>query len=251
MLTYVEDAKIISSFRNKSKPYGKIQNRLSHGFIFRIKGDAKYVIDGKTVFVDEGKMIFLPQGSSYEYTILSDDSLYTSINFHASLECPEIKIYSVEHFHSINFIHQSFSEFFKFGCASDKYKCMSVFYDLLSFISDFEQLNDSESRTYALISPAVEYLKKNIYESSFKISKLHRMCGISDTYFRRIFTLRYDMSPKDYVMAQRLSLARTILEERDYNTIREVAMAVGYDDPLYFSKAFKKYYGFSPSAIIT
>ena len=41
----------------------------------------------------------------------------------------------------------------------------------------------------------------------------------------------------------------SILESGDYDSIAEVSELVGYSDPLYFSKAFKKIYGFSPSNI--
>ena len=75
------------------------------------------------------------------------------------------------------------------------------------------------------------------------------MYGISDTYFRRIFTARYNISPKEYVLRERISHAKTIIENGEYETIGAVAESVGYNDPLYFSKAFKQYYGISPSSI--
>ena len=124
---------------------------------------------------------------------------------------------------------------------------MSVFYDLLSYLSLQEQMSESERSGYKLIEPAIEYLKANIFNTDFKIKKLHRLCGISDTYFRRIFEQQFEMGPKEYVLSERLSHAKTIIEDGDYTNIKEVARLVGYEDPLYFSKAFKKYYGFAPS----
>ena len=56
------------------------------------------------------------------------------------------------------------------------------------------------------------------------------------------------MSPKEYVVTQRISHARFIIESGDFDSIAEVAELVGYNDPLYFSKAFKKIYGFSPTS---
>ena len=57
------------------------------------------------------------------------------------------------------------------------------------------------------------------------------------------------MTPKEYVSAQRISHARSIIESGDYSGIREVAGMVGFSDPLYFSKAFKGVYGICPSGI--
>ena len=55
------------------------------------------------------------------------------------------------------------------------------------------------------------------------------------------------MSPKEYVLSKRISHAKSIIESGDFDTVKKVAAMVGYNDPLYFSKAFKKIYGFSPS----
>ena len=158
-------------------------------------------------------------------------------------------MYSLEHFHGKAFIAQSFAKLFKFGSPSEKHKCLSTFYELLSYISLQEQITESERSGYKLIQPAIEYLRANIFNTDFKISKLHRLCGISDTYFRRLFEHQFEMGPKEFILKERLSHAKTIIEDGDYNNIKEVAKLVGYEDPLYFSKAFKKYYGFSPSRL--
>ena len=55
------------------------------------------------------------------------------------------------------------------------------------------------------------------------------------------------MNPKEYVLRERITHAKSILESGDYDSISEIALSVGYNDALYFSKAFKKFYGFSPS----
>lgn len=249
MIECLDGVKIVSSFHNSNKPYGKIQNRATHGFIFRIKGSVEYILNDKVLVADEGCTIFLPKGLSYEYRTKDEETLYTSINFEANIENAEIKVYSLEDFRSTGFIFQNFSELWKFGTTADKYNCLSVFYELLSYISRVEHATTTEERNYNIIQPAIDYIKKNIYSSNFKISKLHRMCGISDTYFRRIFTARYNISPKEYVLRERISHAKTIIENGEYETIGAVAESVGYNDPLYFSKAFKQYYGISPSSI--
>lgn len=245
---YIENPIIISSSRHESKPYGKIQNRATNGFIFKISGYAEYFVDGRVLRVNAGEMIFLPRGSSYEYkTCGVEENLYTSINFLSDMDDSEIRIYSMENFYRLNFIHQSFSELWRFGSPSDKYACMSVFYDLLSYIAKVESAKNGDEGKYALIEPAVEYMRKHIYECSFRVDRLHARCGISDTYFRRIFKLRFGLTPKEYVTSERISHAHSIIESGDYGSIAEVAATVGYGDPLYFSKAFKRVFGVCPT----
>ncbi len=250
MIGNVENPKIVSSFQSQSKPYGKKENRLTHGFVFKIGGSSEYIIGGERIRLSAGEMIFLPQGTSYEYTSQQGtDNLYTSINFRAEIENPEVRVYSMENFYKATFIYQSFSELWRFGSLADRFNCMSVFYELLSYISNLEHADSLERSKLMMIEPAMDYLKKHIYDCSFRVERLHEHCGISDTYFRKIFKMRFGVSPKEYVTGERISHARSIIESGDYSSISDVAEMVGFADPLYFSKAFKRVFGVSPSGI--
>ena len=250
MIGQIEGVKIISSFHTRSKPYGKIESRATHGFIYRIKGWAEYCVDGETVKVNEGEMIFLPKGSRYEYATTQDEeNLYTSINFDADMEKTEITSYSLKNFQCANYIFGGFSERWNFGNLSDKYACLSDFYSIVAYVSKFEETEGTRRKSYQTIEPAVEYLKSHMYDENLKVDKLHRLCGISDTYFRRIFLARFNMTPQEYITNNRIIRARSIIESGDYDSIKEVAEAVGFSDALYFSKVFRKHYGFPPSRI--
>ena len=53
-------------------------------------------------------------------------------------------------------------------------------------------------------------------------------------------------SPINYLIRIRLSKAKELLESSKLS-VKEISEAVGYKDPYYFSKLYKKYYGKSPS----
>ena len=84
MFDYTDDVRIVSSFKRSHKPCGKTNGRLTHGFIFIIKGNAQYQFADETFTVREGEFIFLPKGSAFSYAIAPGESFYTSINFHAT-----------------------------------------------------------------------------------------------------------------------------------------------------------------------
>ena len=86
-----------------------------------------------------------------------------------------------------------------------------------------------------------------IYDCDLKAEILPQLCGISGTYFRKIFQANYSVTPQKYILSKRLAHAKNIIDNGDYDTISEIAASVGYSDPLYFSRAFKKKYGISPS----
>ena len=117
---------------------------------------------------------------------------------------------------------------------------------LLSYVSNLEAQQYQDKKKTNVIEPAVTYLHKNIYKCDLKIDELHQLCGISDSYFRKIFISAFGTNPKDYVISKRISYAKSIIDSGEFNTVKELALMVGYKDPLYFGKVFKQHYGVSP-----
>lgn len=78
-----------------------------------------------------------------------------------------------------------------------------------------------------------------------RIEKYAQMSEVSVTYFYRCFRKWAGKSPVEYRNALRLSNAETLLRCTDMQ-IREIAQAVGFDDPFYFCRSFSASYGTSP-----
>ncbi len=248
MTNSMENLKITTSFHQVGKPYAKIERRKTNAFMILLKGYSVYDFGDKTITVNEGEMIFLPQGANYEYkTFPAGEMMYTSINFVGEFVDAEPRKYSVDGFYETEHIGKNFTDLWNFGGVPEKCKCISLFYSLISYILGIDHAEYSQKRKFDTIEPAVSYLKKNIYDSDLKADKLHSLCGISDTYFRKIFISRFGMPPQKYIISKRISDAKAIMDSGEYDTIQEVASLVGYSDPLYFSKVFKKFYGVSPS----
>lgn len=250
MFDNIENLKVTSAISGESRNKRRIENRPSHSFIFRVHGSIIYDFGYRCYPVKEGEMIFLPKGSSYDYTTKAQEkSEYMIINFEGDFESADPAVYPLENFHNADYIISHFVDLWKLGSQADRYECISLFYSLLSYVSFLENSNSENSKKYSLIEPAVEYLKDHIYDCSLKSSLLHRLCGISDTYFRKIFVSRFRTTVQKYIISKRISHAKSLIDNGDFDSISEVAMSVGYSDPLYFSKVFKKFYGVSPSSI--
>ncbi len=69
---------------------------------------------------------------------------------------------------------------------------------------------------------------------------------MSTSWFIRSLKQYTGMTPVQYIILIRIAKARTLLESTDYS-INEIASIVGYDNPLYFSRIFKKHTGSSPA----
>ena len=248
MFENIENLKIIASFHRASKPILKIDCRKTNVFLLRIKGSVLYDFYGKKMLARKDDIIFIPKGAPYTAKSLSDNCMYTSIHFDADFTEPqEAACFSLADFYEADYIKNCFSDMWNFGTQSEKYHCMSVLYSLFSYLSMYESNSGYMQEKFDVINPAIDYLREHIYDSELKVDKLHRLCGISNTYFRQLFTLKFGTNPQNYITAKRISHAKTIIKSGDFNTINEVALSAGFSDALYFSQVFKKICGMPPS----
>ena len=70
--------------------------------------------------------------------------------------------------------------------------------------------------------------------------------GITRSYLYTIFMKSFGVSPQEYLSNYRITRASELLTITDL-TVEMVAASCGYDDPLVFSKAFKKIKGLPPT----
>ena len=92
---------------------------------------------------------------------------------------------------------------------------------------------------------AVRYFHKN-YNQPINIEEFAASQHMSVSWFIRNFKEYTNSTPAQYLLSLRISNAQTLLETTSYN-VTEIADIVGYDNPLYFSRIFKKQSGMSPS----
>lgn len=84
------------------------------------------------------------------------------------------------------------------------------------------------------------------YSSEINIEEYAVSRGMSVSWFIRSFKQYAHTTPMQYLVERRMTNAQVLLETTNYN-ITEIAALVGYDNPLYFSRIFKKQKGMSPS----
>ena len=94
-------------------------------------------------------------------------------------------------------------------------------------------------------SIAIRFIQTH-YNKKLYISELASSIGISRNYLTQLVKEQIGLSPQEYLIHYRLEHAAHALRN-SADSISLVAMECGYDDPLAFSKAFKKKYGVSPS----
>lgn len=104
---------------------------------------------------------------------------------------------------------------------------------------------DETDVTSDYIENALKFIQYN-YSHSIDISSIAASIGISRSHLYRVFIKHLGLSPNDYLTQYRINRACSLLRNSKL-TISNIANSVGYDDPLYFSRVFKKVKGVSPS----
>ena len=84
------------------------------------------------------------------------------------------------------------------------------------------------------------------YNEDICIDEYAKTHNMSTSWFIRNFKQYADATPMQYILSIRIYNAEALLKNTQYN-ITEIANIVGYDNPLYFSRIFKKVKGLSPS----
>lgn len=92
---------------------------------------------------------------------------------------------------------------------------------------------------------AMKFFNDN-YRTEINIEEYATKRGMSVSWFIRNFKQYTHTTPMQYIVARRITNAQMLLETTNYN-ITEIGHLVGYDNPLYFSRIFKKHMGTSPS----
>ena len=96
------------------------------------------------------------------------------------------------------------------------------------------------------LKPALDYLHQHGKEN-LTLSRLAAVAGLAPNYFQRRFKAVFGVTPFEHLLGQRLNQARHLLASTRL-TIKEIADAVGYRDPLYFTRVFSRQLQMTPTA---
>ena len=85
------------------------------------------------------------------------------------------------------------------------------------------------------------------YTEPLDAAALADVVGKSPSQCSRVFRAAYGVTPYQYLLARRVSLARILLENSSMS-VREIAAQLSFCDEYYFSNLFKQKVGVSPAA---
>ncbi|MGD9807168.1 MAG: helix-turn-helix transcriptional regulator [Deferribacterales bacterium] len=223
------------------------------GFIFPLSGRAEFCFNGTPYIAYPGNVIHGGGDMSLDkrvlgsgkwelifvpYEFLSSDSEINPANLHFELKTGQSRKLT--------------ELLWKIWKASDQpgalssFRCEMLFRCILEEV--FMCVNRPQSEDAQELFESVSAFIHENYMNEITVSGLAEQNGVNENRLFYVFSKHAGMGPGDYLTAYRLNRAKELLITTD-SPIGEVASRTGYFDPLYFSRIFRKRFGFSPSAV--
>ncbi|MGN1102727.1 MAG: AraC family transcriptional regulator [Huintestinicola sp.] len=119
-----------------------------------------------------------------------------------------------------------------------------LFIDYLSRSAEGIKVRHSSNLRDFYIHEALEFIEHN-FQNNISVEDIADVCGLNRSYFGRIFKEAVGKSPQEFLLSYRMVKATELLKLTRLS-VGDISIAVGYDNQLHFSRAFKNIYGVSP-----
>ena len=117
--------------------------------------------------------------------------------------------------------------------------------ELLAYVARNIKCKIEDSENSSLMNHVMDYILEN-YDSNITLDTLATISGYSKNYFSKLFKETVGMCYKEYITLTRLKVAENLLRTTN-KSIREIAIACGFNDSNYFSTVFQNKYGIPPT----
>ncbi|MDK2808903.1 MAG: two-component system, response regulator YesN [Clostridiales bacterium] len=102
-----------------------------------------------------------------------------------------------------------------------------------------------KEKNNSVVGKAKEYMRQN-FKRDISLEEVAKFVDISPYYFSKLFKEEEGENFIDYLTSLRIERAKELLHDSE-GSIKEICSEVGYSDPNYFSRIFKKVVGYTPT----
>lgn len=228
-----------------------------HVLIGCVAGNGRCKIDDRLYEIQANQFIFLPAGIPHSYQA-TESTPWTILWVHyRGRACAEYgralnldigsPVIQVSDIGTMVTQFETLFEFTQYGYDQRTMLNLSTgFGQFLGQCAWHQRFADEPKRNVEeRILQSVNFMKNNLHRKLY-LKDLADISGVTAQYFVKLFKDRMGASPMDFFIRLKMQEASMQLKLGD-QSVTSIAHSVGYSDPLYFSKAFKKQYGLSPA----
>jgi AraC-like DNA-binding protein len=119
-----------------------------------------------------------------------------------------------------------------------------LFLDYLVRSAAAEHISGGSKLRDFYIHEAINFIEHN-FQNDISVEEIAKICGLNRSYFGKIFKEATGKTPQDFLLNYRMIKATELLKLTDLS-VGDISKAVGYENQMHFSRAFKNVYGVSP-----
>ena len=228
-----------------------------HILIFCTAGRGWLELNGKEWAVDKNDAFLIPQGTPHIYG--ADPDLPWSnywvhfrgrqgaafANLIGGSDSPVIHLHRNEEV--VACIEQLYQYMSNVHARSEMIAASGALSQLLCLIQFRMGTAEPKGRTAeAGIERSIEFMHKNLAKT-LRLSDLAKIAGMSPGHYGTLFSRSRNHTPIDYFNRLKIQKSCELLKTTDQR-VREIGESLGFADPYYFSRLFKKIMGLSPRA---
>lgn len=237
-------------FNTKDYSQQRGNGRLDYQIIYIYKGVGHYFLNGKWVSLSAGNLLlFRPsEPQIYSYYASEKPTIYW-IHF-TGTECDALlEKYNIQNC----YIGENLVLKTLFQDIITELQLKKVLYEDI-VINDFckmltvicrsrQQLLMPSENNFSIDRLIVQLNQR--YMDKWTVSSMADYCKLSEGYFAHMFKKRMRISPMHFLNELRIEKAKNLIAANTMS-ISTIASLVGFDDPLYFSRVFKRITGIAP-----
>jgi len=224
-----------------------VRSRNVNGFLYITKGECTYSFREGSFTLSPGSLVYLPLASRHYLRITSEEFAFYQLSFTLKIDGESV-LFSDGPLKLTSNVSPECAEAIKAlsdECRFDNNsivkteKLCAIFSSLQKSVPD---------PLLQRLHPAVHYIHEHM-NKSVDCRHLASLCFLSTAQFYSLFHKKFGITPLEYRNRLLIKHAGLLFQTEDYS-VTEVAALLGFDNPAYFSRFFKKETGFSPREYI-
>jgi len=236
--------------------WGRTVTLENYQLVYCTKGSGIVQILGEQVPISNDQFFIIPKGETFKfYSVLNVNTYFLTAHFNGNKAKQLGKEFSIVRnlIPSVNNMvanrEMLFDEIFNnlskgFHDENLEYVNFCFGHLLATFIYANKTSEDIADESNPGVRRAITYMSKNL-SKKLSLNQLANEVGYSPTYFTTLFRKETNYSPISYFSHLKIVKACELLDYT-HMKVKEISFHLGYTDPYYFTKDFKKKMGMSP-----